>query len=145
MRQLHKIVLHVASGTLHATGDSGFAPPAAGPARNVMHGVVQGGVGLGKGIFHGLTGSSTGEPRNPIQTFPSVSFLSMPLCERFGRARCLTLRYSLLLSVWVHPSAEHSVCVCTCVCVCVCVVCRVCVVCVRVRVGCVCVVCVCVV
>ena len=27
--------------------------------------------------------------------------------ERFGRARCLTLRYSLLLSVWVDPSAEH--------------------------------------
>jgi len=29
--------------------------------------------------------------------------------ERFGRARCLTLRYSLLLSVWVDPSAEHIV------------------------------------
>jgi len=28
--------------------------------------------------------------------------------ERFGRYRCLTLRYSLLLSVWVDPSAEHS-------------------------------------
>jgi len=28
--------------------------------------------------------------------------------ERFGRARCLTLRYSLLLSVWVDPSAEHN-------------------------------------
>ena len=28
--------------------------------------------------------------------------------EIFGRARCLTLRYSLLLSVWVDPSAEHS-------------------------------------
>jgi len=28
--------------------------------------------------------------------------------ERFGRARCLTLRYSLLLSMWVDPSAEHS-------------------------------------
>jgi len=28
--------------------------------------------------------------------------------ERFGRARCLTLRYSLLLSVWVDPSAGHS-------------------------------------
>jgi len=27
--------------------------------------------------------------------------------ERFGRARCLTLRYSVLLSVWVDPSAEH--------------------------------------
>jgi len=27
--------------------------------------------------------------------------------KRFGRARCLTLRYSLLLSVWVDPSAEH--------------------------------------
>jgi len=27
--------------------------------------------------------------------------------ERFGRARCLTLRYSLLLSVWVDPSVEH--------------------------------------
>jgi len=27
--------------------------------------------------------------------------------ERFGRYRCLTLRYSLLLSVWVDPSAEH--------------------------------------
>jgi len=27
--------------------------------------------------------------------------------ERFGRDRCLTLRYSLLLSVWVDPSAEH--------------------------------------
>jgi len=27
--------------------------------------------------------------------------------ERFGRHRCLTLRYSLLLSVWVDPSAEH--------------------------------------
>ena len=26
---------------------------------------------------------------------------------RFGRYRCLTLRYSLLLSVWVDPSAEH--------------------------------------
>jgi len=37
--------------------------------------------------------------------------------ERFGRARCLTLRYSLLLSVWVDPSADHAVkelsmCVC---------------------------------
>ena len=34
--------------------------------------------------------------------------------EIFGRARCLTLRYSLLLSVWVDPSAEHiylSVCI----------------------------------
>jgi len=29
--------------------------------------------------------------------------------ERFGRARCLTLRYSLLLSVWVDPSAEQNV------------------------------------
>ena len=29
--------------------------------------------------------------------------------ERFGRARCLTVRYSLLLSVWVDPSAEHCV------------------------------------
>ena len=29
--------------------------------------------------------------------------------ERFGRYRCLTLRYSLLLSVWVDPSAEHMV------------------------------------
>jgi len=29
--------------------------------------------------------------------------------ERFGRARCLTLRYSLLLSVWVDPSAEHGI------------------------------------
>ena len=28
MRQLHKIVLHVASGTLHATGDSGLIPNA---------------------------------------------------------------------------------------------------------------------
>ena len=28
--------------------------------------------------------------------------------ERFGRARCLILRYSLLLSVWVDPSAEYS-------------------------------------
>jgi len=28
--------------------------------------------------------------------------------ERFGRYRCLTLRYSLLLSVWVDPSAEHT-------------------------------------
>ena len=27
--------------------------------------------------------------------------------DRFGRARCLTLRYSLLLSVWADPSAEH--------------------------------------
>jgi len=27
--------------------------------------------------------------------------------ERFGRARCLTLRYSVLISVWVDPSAEH--------------------------------------
>jgi len=27
--------------------------------------------------------------------------------EIFGRARCLTLRYTLLLSVWVDPSAEH--------------------------------------
>jgi len=27
--------------------------------------------------------------------------------EIFGRYRCLTLRYSLLLSVWVDPSAEH--------------------------------------
>jgi len=27
--------------------------------------------------------------------------------ERFGRVRCLTSRYSLLLSVWVDPSAEH--------------------------------------
>ena len=27
--------------------------------------------------------------------------------EIFGRARCLTLRYSLLLCVWVDPSAEH--------------------------------------
>jgi len=27
--------------------------------------------------------------------------------ERFGRARCLTLQYSLLLSVWVDPSAEY--------------------------------------
>jgi len=26
--------------------------------------------------------------------------------ERFGRARCLTLRYSLLLSVWVDPSDQ---------------------------------------
>ena len=30
--------------------------------------------------------------------------------ERFGRARCLTLRYSLLLSVWVDPSAGVSMC-----------------------------------
>ena len=29
--------------------------------------------------------------------------------KRFGRARCLTLRYSLLLSVWVDPSAEHII------------------------------------
>ena len=29
--------------------------------------------------------------------------------ERFGRARCFTLRYSVLLSVWVDPSAEHTV------------------------------------
>ena len=29
--------------------------------------------------------------------------------EGFGRARCLTLRYSLLLSVWVDPSAEHII------------------------------------
>jgi len=29
--------------------------------------------------------------------------------ERFGRYRCLTLRYSLLLSVWVDPSAEHNI------------------------------------
>jgi len=29
--------------------------------------------------------------------------------EKNGRYRCLTLRYSLLLSVWVDPSAEHSV------------------------------------
>jgi len=28
--------------------------------------------------------------------------------ERFGRARCLTLRYSLLLSVWVDPSVEQT-------------------------------------
>ena len=30
--------------------------------------------------------------------------------ERFGRARCLTLRYCLLLSLWVDPSpsAEHT-------------------------------------
>jgi len=28
--------------------------------------------------------------------------------ERFGRYRCLILRYSLLLSVWVDPSAEHT-------------------------------------
>jgi len=27
--------------------------------------------------------------------------------ERFGRYRCLTWRYNLLLSVWVDPSAEH--------------------------------------
>ena len=27
--------------------------------------------------------------------------------EKFGRARCLTLRYSLLLFVWVDPSAKH--------------------------------------
>jgi len=27
--------------------------------------------------------------------------------ERFGRYRCLTLWYGLLLSVWVDPSAEH--------------------------------------
>jgi len=29
--------------------------------------------------------------------------------ERFGRYRCLTLRYSLMLSVWVDPPAEHRV------------------------------------
>jgi len=29
--------------------------------------------------------------------------------EVFGRARCLSLSYSLLLSVWVDPSAEHRV------------------------------------
>ena len=28
--------------------------------------------------------------------------------ERFGRYRCLTSRYRLLLSVWVDPSAEHT-------------------------------------
>ena len=33
--------------------------------------------------------------------------------ERFGRTRCLTVRYSLLLSLWVDPSAEHT-CVCLC-------------------------------
>ena len=27
--------------------------------------------------------------------------------ERFGRYRCLTLRCSVLLSVWVDPTAEH--------------------------------------
>jgi len=29
--------------------------------------------------------------------------------ERFGQYRCLTLRYSLLLAVWVDPSAEHRI------------------------------------
>jgi len=72
-----------------------------------------------------------------IQTFPSVSFhrchcvsvkcvarmlsvleARVSVCrgeslrrwrgERFGRYRCLTLRYSLLLSVWVGLSAEHK-------------------------------------
>jgi len=28
--------------------------------------------------------------------------------KTFGRARCLTLRYSLPLSVWVDPLAEHT-------------------------------------
>jgi len=28
--------------------------------------------------------------------------------ERFGRSRCLTLRYSLPLPVWVDPLAEHG-------------------------------------
>jgi len=28
--------------------------------------------------------------------------------EAFGRARCLTLRYSLPLSVWVDPLAAHT-------------------------------------
>jgi hypothetical protein len=55
-RQLHRIVLHVASGTLHAHGEHSYAPGATAPARNVVHGVVQGGVGLGKGLYHGLTG-----------------------------------------------------------------------------------------
>jgi hypothetical protein len=55
-RQLHKIVLHVASGTLHAHGEHAYAPGATAPARNVVQGVVQGGVGLGKGLYHGLTG-----------------------------------------------------------------------------------------
>jgi len=56
MRQLHRIVLHVASGTLHAHGEHAYAPGANVPARNVVQGVVQGGVGLGKGLFHGITG-----------------------------------------------------------------------------------------
>jgi len=33
--------------------------------------------------------------------------LAVGVEKDFGRYRCLTLRYSLLLSVWVDPSAEH--------------------------------------
>jgi len=36
--------------------------------------------------------------------------LAVGVEKDFGRYRCLTLRYSLLLSVWVDPSAEHSFC-----------------------------------
>ena len=53
LRQLHRIVLHVArSGTLNGGGD--YAPVA--PARNIAQGIAQGGVGLSRGLFHGLTG-----------------------------------------------------------------------------------------
>ena len=65
--------------------------------------------------------------------------------ETVGRARCLTLRYSLPLSVWVDPLAKHTstillfapptriaytmcvCCVCVYICVCVCACVRVCV------------------
>jgi len=34
--------------------------------------------------------------------------LAVGVRKDLGGLRCLTLRYSLLLSVWVDPSAEHS-------------------------------------
>jgi len=33
--------------------------------------------------------------------------LAVGVRKDLGGLRCLTLRYSLLLSVWVDPSAEH--------------------------------------
>jgi len=34
--------------------------------------------------------------------------LAVGVRKDLGGLRCLTLRYSLLLSVWVDPSAEHT-------------------------------------
>eukprot|EP00965_Chrysotila_dentata_P089414 2952492-Pleurochrysis_carterae.AAC.1 len=75
--QIYKVVMHselsgFVSGTLATiSGDVNYqrsrATARGAPARNVVEGVMHGGVGLGRGVFHGITGLVSAPVRGAAQ------------------------------------------------------------------------------